>query len=67
MSIILYTNECPLCKALKSRLDEKQIKYEIFDDVEKMIEMGFRQMPQLQIDGERLNFQQALQWIKRVA
>ena len=38
-----------------------------FDDVEKMIEMGFRQMPQLQIDGERLNFQQALQWIKRVA
>jgi SpoVK/Ycf46/Vps4 family AAA+-type ATPase len=31
--IVLYTNDCPRCKILKCKLDDKQIQYEICDDL----------------------------------
>ena len=66
MKVILYTNGCPQCKILKIKLDEKNIEYEVFDDVELMLEKGFRSMPMLEKDGEIMIFPKALEWVKGV-
>ena len=66
MKVILYTNGCPQCKILKTKLDEKNIEYEVFDDVELMLEKGFRSMPMLEKDGEIMIFPKALEWVKGV-
>ncbi len=66
MKVILYTNGCTQCKILKIKLDEKNIEYEVFDDVELMLEKGFRSMPMLEKDGEIMIFPKALEWVKGV-
>ncbi len=66
MGVILYTNGCPQCKILKTKLDEKNIEYEVFDDVKLMLEKGFRSMPILENDGEIMIFPKALEWVKGV-
>lgn len=45
--IILYTNHCPRCTILEKKLQEKNISYETFTDVQQMIDMGFESMPVL--------------------
>lgn len=64
--MILYTNNCPNCFFLKRELDKKGIQYEICDDVDLMLEKGFRSMPMLEKDGEIMIFPKALEWVKGV-
>ena len=65
--IILYTNHCPLCNALKDKLNEKKIDYVEETDVNKMIELGLANspMPRLKVpDSDTiLTYKEALQWI----
>jgi len=61
--IILFSNNCPKCKILKTKLDQKQITYEECNDVDIMIENGFLSMPMLQVDGEIMNFNEAIKWV----
>lgn len=65
MSVVLYTTGCPKCKILEKKLEQKNIDYEIFDDVDKMLEMGFQSVPLLELKGEYMNFTQALEWINK--
>lgn len=62
--VILYEHGCPNCKILKSRLDAKGIQYEDVTDVEIMKSKGFTSAPKLEIDGEILDFKQAINWVK---
>ena len=64
MKVILYTNDCPKCKILKIKLDEKNIPYEIFDDMDEMLKKGFRSMPMLDVDGKVMTFLDAVEWTK---
>ncbi len=64
MKVILYTNDCPKCKILKIKLDEKNIPYEVFDDMDEMLKKGFRSMPMLAVDGKVMTFLDAVEWIK---
>lgn len=64
MKVILYTNNCPKCKILKIKLDEKNISYEIFDDMDEMLKRGFRSMPMLDVDGKVMTFLDAVEWTK---
>ncbi len=64
MKVILYTNDCPKCKILKIKLDEKNISYEIFDDMDEMLKRGFRSMPMLDVDGKVMTFLDAVEWTK---
>lgn len=66
MSITLYSNDCPKCKILKKFLDSKNIKYNEFTDIESMIKMGMCEMPILEVENSKLNFHEALQWVKGV-
>ena len=64
MKVILYTNDCPKCKILKIKLDEKNIPYEVFDDMDEMLKKGFRSMPMLAVDGKVMTFLDAVEWTK---
>lgn len=61
----LYSTGCPLCIILTKKLDEIGITYEVFDDVDKMIEMGMTTVPMLEVDGKIMNYAEAMKWIKK--
>lgn len=61
--ITLYSSGCPRCKVLEKKLNDKSIKYNLFADVDKMVEMGFTMMPVLEVDGTRMGFKAANDWI----
>lgn len=63
MKIILYSTGCPKCNVLKKKLEMKGIDYEESGDVEKLIEMGIKQAPVLDVDGVLLDFVEANKWI----
>ncbi len=62
-SVILYEHGCPRCKVLKSKLDQKGIKYEDISDVEVMKSKGFQEAPKLDVNGVIMDFKEAVKWI----
>jgi len=61
--ILLYSNNCPKCKILKQKLNQKQIIYEECNDMNIMIEKKFLSIPMLQVDGEIMDFNEAIKWV----
>ena len=59
MSTILYTTHCPQCKVISAKLDNKNIPYEIEEDIDVMREKGFLSAPNLEVDGVVYNFNEA--------
>ena len=64
--IKLYTNHCRKCEILTAKLNEKNISYEIEDDVEKLQALGFDFMPVLEVDGERLEYGEAVKYVNSI-
>lgn len=64
MVVILYSTGCPKCKILKDKLDVKEITYQVCDDVELIIQKGFKTVPMLEVDGAIMNYNEALIYIK---
>lgn len=62
--ITLYTTHCPLCKLLKKQLDDKGISYELNDNVDDMLQRGFKSAPMLEVNGEILTFSQAGKFVE---
>ena len=62
--IILYSTSCPKCGVLEKKLNEAGITYSISADVKKMEELGIEFVPVLSVDGELLQFGDAVNWIK---
>lgn len=62
----LYTNDCPKCKILKSKLDSKNLTYKTVNDTDLMIEMGFSSIPMLETGGKLLNFLEATQFVNKI-
>ena len=48
---------------LKSKLDQKGIKYEDISDVEVMKSKGFQEAPKLDVNGVVMDFKEAVKWI----
>ena len=63
MSIVLYSNNCPRCKVLKTKLEQNDINFEENNDVEFMTQKGFTTVPMLEVDGVVDNFKEAVEWI----
>lgn len=61
--VVLYEHGCPRCKVLKSKLDQKGIKYEDISDVEVMKSKGFQEAPKLDVNGVIMDFKEAVKWI----
>lgn len=66
MDIILYTTKCPLCLRLEKVLIDKKIKYKTFSDVEKMIKLGLKNVPVLQVNGKIMNLKEAIDWLDKL-
>lgn len=64
-TIILYSTGCPKCRILKKKMDEKGIRYYTCTDMERMIELGFVEVPVLEVKGERFGFAEAVKWINQ--
>lgn len=62
-SIILYSTGCPKCNVLKKKLEEKNIPYEEINDVDTMIDLDISSAPVLCINGEFMEFSDAVNWI----
>ena len=63
MGMTLYSTGCPKCNVLKHKLEEKNIQYELSDDVGVIAEKGYRTIPILELDGKYLEFSEAIQWV----
>lgn len=64
--IILYSTGCPKCKILETKMSQKNINYEVNNDVDLMQEKGFTTLPMLDIDGEMMDFGSAVKWVNGV-
>ena len=62
----LYTSGCPNSRLLKQKLDDKKLNYNIVDDVDKMVELGFTRVPVLEVDGKYLDFNEALMYLQNI-
>lgn len=65
-NITLYTTNCPKCQILKEKLDAKNVQYSICEDKQKMLSLGFKSAPMLQINEEILTFSEAIKWINNL-
>lgn len=64
-NIILYTTHCPKCNILKAKLDEKNISYTEYDNVEFMKDMGITTVPVLNVNNKLLEFKSAVDWVNQ--
>jgi glutaredoxin-related protein len=62
--VVLYSTNCPKCKVLKSKLEKLNIDYVEVTDIKELIDKGFKEAPQLEVDGEFMNFSQANVWLR---
>lgn len=62
-NIILYSTGCPRCDVLKEKLDDKSISYRVNESIEDMSELGIVNVPVLSIDGQLLEFKEAVEWV----
>ena len=60
--IKLYTTECPKCKVLKKKLDEKGIPYTVCSDINEMMEKQINSVPVLEVEERLLQFSEAIEW-----
>ncbi len=63
MAVTLFSTGCPKCNVLKQKLDTKGVQYDISSDVDKMMELGFMAAPILDVDGNYMEFSEAIKWV----
>ena len=62
--ITLYTTHCPKCIVLEKKLQNKNIEYQLCEDIDVMISKGIQEAPYLEInEKEMMNFSQAIKWV----
>lgn len=67
MKVTIYTTNCVQCKALESLLKRKSVEFSRCDDVDLMLQMGMTSAPHLEVDGNLMNYGEALKWVNEVA
>lgn len=63
MKVTLYSIGCNNCNVLKSKLQQVGIKFEEVTDEEYMISLGLDSMPVLEVDGQRMEYLEAVRWV----
>lgn len=65
MNVILYSTGCPKCNILKKILTEKNIAFTENNSVEEMQQLGFQEVPKLDVEGQIYDFTDALAWARQ--
>ena len=63
MKIVLYSTGCSKCEELKLLLNEYNISYEENNSVEEMLNLGFDEIPVLNVEGNNMAFKIDQNWI----
>ena len=65
-NVILYSSNCPKCKVLEAKLNQKNIDFSIKnseEDFQQLFDEGFREMPVLEVDSKKYTFGEAIQLV----
>ena len=62
--VVLYSTGCPRCEMLEKLLNDKGITYELCTDEKEMIKKGFETVPMLEVDGEVMNYKDAVKFVQ---
>lgn len=65
-NVILYTIHCPKCNVLEKKLASKNIDFTISEDIETMMNKGFKSAPMLEVNGTAYDFSQAVKWVNAI-
>ena len=63
MNVVLHTTHCPACRVLEQKLQAKNIPFEVDEDPDHIIELGFMTAPVLVVDGKAMAVGEANKWI----
>ena len=64
----LFSTNCPQCKVLEKKLEQKGIQFEITNDIDELIEMGIKRAPILKTDDvQYLDFSNAIKYVNEVS
>ncbi len=63
MKVILYTTHCPKCEVLEAKLKSKKVEYDCVTDTQEMLKLGMASAPNLSVDGNIMDFSQAVTWV----
>ena len=66
MNVTLYSTGCPKCRILETKLNQKNIGFNIDKDEDKMIKRGFQSLPMLEVDGKLMDFGDAVRWVNEL-
>ena len=66
MKIILYSTQCPRCRALEAKMIEKDIPYEEVTDADEMLKHGISKAPMLQVGDKLMDFSKAIEWVRKM-
>ena len=66
MTVTLYSNHCPRCNVLTTKLNSSGVSYDEENDIDVMIAKGFSTMPMLEVDGKVMGFAEAVKWVNEV-
>ena len=64
--ITIYSTGCPKCKILETKLNQKNVNYNVIDDTDVMVDKGFQSLPMLEVDGELMDFGDAVRWVNEL-
>lgn len=63
MGVIFYSTNCPKCKVLKAKMNQKGIEYKEVNDVDFMLNKGIKSAPAIEIDGRIMDFSESVKWV----
>lgn len=61
--VTLYSTGCPRCDILKKKLYDKKIPFVLVTDKDVMLSMNLTQVPVLEVDGELMEYRDAVGWV----
>ena len=62
--VTLFSTNCPKCRVLEQKLNQKNITFNIDNNMQEIIDQGFMSAPVLKIEDKYLDFKTAVDWIK---
>ena len=66
MNVILYSTHCPKCSVLEKKLNSANIDFELHDNMDEMMALGYLSVPVLNVDGKVMLFKDACDWVNEV-
>lgn len=63
--VIIYSTGCPRCNVLVKKLQQKNIEFIEINDSQLMLSKDIESVPQLEVDGQLLDFLAANAWVNQ--